>query len=212
MKAMIYPEDIKEASRILKMHAPFGSKPWPGDVDFAVGKYSSALRKLVSKATDDMEGYPDANPEHVVSILSKFWDRDARQALYDTVNAIYSLPKKDVIHNLGSGRYSKDSYEKLFMRKLWFEVAKSTLDPAGKSDPSWIKENGQCLENLIPKKSTIPDAGFGGKLEQRGQYLTIGEKFYLPKVSILSFKIRICSISHSPRRNCGSSSCLARGQ
>ena len=131
------------------MHAPFGSKLWPSDVDFATEKYSAALRNLVANEASDTEGYTNADPKHVMSILSKFWDRKARQSLYDSVNEIYSLPKEDVIHNLGSGSYSKDSYDKLFMRKLWFEVAKSTLDQGGKSNPAWIKENGQCLENLV---------------------------------------------------------------
>ncbi|KAG7362845.1 SET methyltransferase domain containing protein [Nitzschia inconspicua] len=159
-KSIIYPVDVKEASRILKMYEPFDSKPWPGDSDLTSSKISSVLHKVVTEESED--AYVDANPVHVTSILAKFWKREERQKLFDKVTAIYNLPKRKVIDNLGSGSYTKDSYEKLFIKKLWFEVAKTTLDPAGKRDPKWIKENGKCLENLIPKKSTIPDAGFGG--------------------------------------------------
>jgi hypothetical protein len=166
MESMIYPEDIKEASRILKLHEPFGSKPWPDAIDFnnLGNNYTSALRTFVSTDSDTTAHlvWKNANPRIVVSILSRFKDIAVRQKLFDTVKAIYALPKRDIIDELGHSLVrTKDTFEKLEMKKLWFEVAKMTLVPAGKRDPSWIKRNGQCLENLKPQKSTIPDAGFG---------------------------------------------------
>jgi hypothetical protein len=160
---MIYPEDVKEVSRILNLYHPFGSKPWPQDAYVTDGNITSAIRNLVSQESNNKDAYTNARPEHVTSILSKFWNGNVRQKLYDTVDEIYILPKHEVIHSLGSGASRKDSHHKIFQQKLRFEVAKMTLEPAGKSDPTWIKDHGQCLENLIPKKSTIPDAGFGGE-------------------------------------------------
>jgi hypothetical protein len=205
---MIYPEDVKEAARILKSYHPFGSKSWPPDASFDDGKYISAIRSLVNQETNPEDGYANTSKEHVMSILSKFWDSDTRQNLYDTVNKVYSLPKQEVTRSLGSGTSPKDTYEKIFMKKLWFEVAKMTLEPAGKRDPSWIKENGLCLENLIPKKSTIPDAGFGG--EFTCGYLVSHENKHFPHQNKQRF--RICPIPHSQGRNRCSSPCSARGQ
>jgi hypothetical protein len=166
---MIYPEDVKEAARILRLHQPFGSKPWPGDVVFTSNNFTEALRSLVltnsDSTTSDLDQlleWKSANPRNVMAIMSRFKNISARQKIYDTVKEIYSLPKQDVVDELGDKFASvKYPYEKLERRKLYFEVAKTTLVPAGKRDTKWIKENGQCLENLRPLKSTIPDAGFG---------------------------------------------------
>jgi hypothetical protein len=159
-KLIIYPVDIKEAARILKMYEPFGSEVWPADIEFSTNKPSKILYDLVKKeARSDMIEKP--KQDIVVSILSKFNTPAARQELYNKVISVHSEPKAVVASSLGLKPFHNESYEKLVMRKLWVELAKSTLDPAGKRDPAWIKENGQCLENLIPKRSTVPDAGFG---------------------------------------------------
>lgn len=202
---MIYPEDVKEASRILKIYQPFGSKPWPGDESFSNGKRSSVLRNILEKKTES--GYKTADPEHVVSILSQFWGNDDRQRLYDKVKAVSNLSKRKIIHSLGSGSFSQDSYEMLLTRKLWFEVAKTTLDPAGKSDPAWIKENGQCLENLIPRQSTIPDAGFGGKCSLEGILMLM-----ISAHTFFRFFIRFCTILYRERRHRCPCPCFTRDQ
>jgi hypothetical protein len=163
MHIMMYPEDIKEASRILKQFDPFGSKPWPLDANFVEGNFTSAIQNLVIQEWNSKDAYANTSPEHVTSILSKFWDHDTRQKLYDTVNEVYSIPKQELVQILGSRSILKDSSDRIFMKILWFEVSKMILEPAGKSEPKRIKELGQCLENLIPRKSTIPDAGFGGE-------------------------------------------------
>lgn len=157
-KEMIYPDDVKEATRILKMLEPFGKMIWP------VGMNASEIRELAMTESDDSKVYLNANSNHVIKILSGFSNQESRQSLYDRLMDDVSVHSKtEIIHSMGSGSYKKDSYEEILMKKLWFEVAKSTLEPAGKSDPQWIKEHGACLENLIPKRSSIPDAGFGGE-------------------------------------------------
>jgi hypothetical protein len=44
-------------------------------------------------------------------------------------------------------------------RELVRELARGVTN---QRTPEWIRQNGMCLENLVPKKSTIPDAGWGG--------------------------------------------------
>lgn len=54
-----------------------------------------------------------------------------------------------------------DTRKNLAEKSLRFEVAKLSLVKP-KREVSWIENNGMCLEHLIPKKSLLPDAGFGG--------------------------------------------------
>jgi hypothetical protein len=49
--------------------------------------------------------------------------------------------------------------EKVFDKELLRELARGTLV---QRTPTWVKQNGICLENLVPKPSTISDAGNGG--------------------------------------------------
>jgi hypothetical protein len=49
--------------------------------------------------------------------------------------------------------------DRRWKKELLREMARSILAPR---DTKWIRENGMCLEHLVPKKSTLPDAGLGG--------------------------------------------------
>jgi len=52
--------------------------------------------------------------------------------------------------------------DRRWKKELLREMARSILAPR---NIKWIRENGMCLEHLVPKKSTLPDAGLGGDSE-----------------------------------------------
>ena len=79
-----------------------------------------------------------AKPEYVMNILAK-----AMQNLDSIYQQVSEYPD-------GSKQYAK-----AFLRS----IARGVLAPR---DTEWIKSNGMCLEHLVPKKSTLPDAGLGG--------------------------------------------------
>lgn len=79
-----------------------------------------------------------AKPEFVMNVLSK-----AIQNLDGLYKRVSQLPK--------------DS--KPFFKELYRSIARGVLE---QRDMDWIKSNGICLEHLVPKKSTLPDAGLGG--------------------------------------------------
>lgn len=59
---------------------------------------------------------------------------------------------------------SKAEYElvidKVFTKEhLMYKLARNALHDR---TPEWIRENGMCMENLVPRKSTLPHAGQGG--------------------------------------------------
>jgi hypothetical protein len=154
---IMYPEDVKEAARILKLYQPFGSKPWPED-----GSSTKAIRKLIAKESSssptDNTKYSD--PDFVLAILIQVGKYDVRQALYEAVDKTTVQSRESLVKTMGENLVRKrDSYKALTTKKLWFELAKLSLE---KRDPEWIKEHGLCLEHLVPKKSTLSHAGFGG--------------------------------------------------
>ena len=96
----------------------------------------NVTKTLLSMIDSDSDS--DAKPKFVLKILSK------------------AFPKRDVILKKLS-QYSKadKEYRKEFRR----EMARGVLEPR---DTQWIRKNGICLEHLIPKRSTLPNAGLGG--------------------------------------------------
>lgn len=65
-------------------------------------------------------------------------------------------------HNLEDIQMKLSKYptaDQKFKKELLRSLARGVLAPRG-SD--WIRKNGICLEHLIPKKSTLPNAGLGG--------------------------------------------------
>ena len=156
---IMYPEDVKEAARILKLYQPFGSKPWPEN-----GSSTKAMRKLIAKesssSSSPTENTKYSDPDFVLAILIQVGKYDVRQALYEAVDKTNVQSKESLVKTMGENLVRKrDSYKMLATKKLWFELAKLSLE---KRDPEWIKEHGLCLEHLVPKKSTLPHAGFGG--------------------------------------------------
>lgn len=96
----------------------------------------------------------------MLAILAQVGKPDDRQSLYEAVNEINVQSKESLAKTMGRNLVrKKDSYETLAIKKMWFEVANMSLE---RRDPEWIKENGLCLEHLVPKKSTLLHAGFGG--------------------------------------------------
>ena len=83
---------------------------------------------------------PDAGakPEYVMVILAK------------------ALLNLDTIYKKVS-QYPR--HEKKYAKELLRSIARASL---AQRDTDWIKSNGICLEHLLPKKSTLPDAGLGG--------------------------------------------------
>lgn len=156
---IMYPEDVKEAARILKLYQPFGSKPWPEN-----GSSTKAMRKLIAKesssSSSPTENTKYSDPDFVLAILIQVGKYDVRQALYEAVDKTTVQSKESLVKTMGENLVRKrDSYNMLATKKLWFELAKLSLE---KRDPEWIKEHGLCLEHLVPKKSTLSHAGFGG--------------------------------------------------
>lgn len=80
----------------------------------------------------------NANPVFVGEILPH--TKEARERLFAAVN-----------------QYAFD--ENAANKELLRELARGTLV---QRTPTWVKQNGICLEHLVPKESTLPDAGFGG--------------------------------------------------
>jgi hypothetical protein len=152
---MYYPADFKEAARIIKMHKPYGSKSWP------TKKNSTA-----SKSNNDVTT-ADPNPvEWIANMVNSDSGANLR-FVYDSIPKTKSAMKKllDVVpsnsfndkdDDVNDGGY-KD--KKIATKELVKVLARSVLEPR---PIGWIKQNGVCLEHLVPKKSTIKDAGLGG--------------------------------------------------
>lgn len=79
-----------------------------------------------------------AKPEYVMNIVAK------------------ALENLDSIYQKVS-QYPRN--EKQYTKELLRSIARGVL---AQRDTNWIKSNGICLEHLLPKKSTLPDAGLGG--------------------------------------------------
>lgn len=79
-----------------------------------------------------------ARPKYVMNILS------------------YAMQNLDSIYHR-TIKYSDD--DRKFKKELLRSLARGVLAPR---DTNWIRSNGICLEHLVPKKSTLPDAGVGG--------------------------------------------------
>lgn len=91
--------------------------------------------KAIRKMIDDDEG---AKPKFVMTALTN---------AMKNIDKIYNRVRE----------YPSD--EKIYRKELLREIARGVLEPR---DTNWIRSNGICLENLVPKKSTLPDAGLGG--------------------------------------------------
>jgi hypothetical protein len=153
---IMYPGDIKEAARLLQQFQPFGLKPWPKE------STAAALREHIAKelSLSPTKLTKFADPEFILSILIKVGNSEDRKNLYEAVNEISFQSKESQVRIMGHDLVSKkDSYESIAKKRLWFELAKISLE---RKDPEWIQQNGLCLEHLLPKKSTLPHAGFGG--------------------------------------------------
>eukprot|EP00531_Pseudo-nitzschia_arenysensis_P009432 CAMPEP_0116142152 /NCGR_PEP_ID=MMETSP0329-20121206/14755_1 /TAXON_ID=697910 /ORGANISM="Pseudo-nitzschia arenysensis, Strain B593" /LENGTH=762 /DNA_ID=CAMNT_0003637367 /DNA_START=124 /DNA_END=2409 /DNA_ORIENTATION=- len=79
-----------------------------------------------------------AKPEYVMNIVAK-----ALQNLDSIFQKVSQYPRN----------------EKQYAKELLRSIARGVL---AQRDTNWIKSNGICLEHLLPKKSTLPDAGLGG--------------------------------------------------
>ena len=80
----------------------------------------------------------NANPKYVMNVLAK-----ALEQLDNIYLKVNEYPRTD----------------KRYKKELLRSLARGVLAPR---DTDWIRSNGICLEHLIPKKSTLPDAGLGG--------------------------------------------------
>lgn len=63
--------------------------------------------------------------------------------------------RKRILSAVNEHAFDKDGGDRALLQAL----AKGVLT---ERSPAWIRHNGVCLEQLVPKKSTLPDAGFGG--------------------------------------------------
>mmetsp|Transcript_13380 Transcript_13380/g.37689 ORF Transcript_13380/g.37689 Transcript_13380/m.37689 type:complete len:765 (+) Transcript_13380:99-2393(+) len=79
----------------------------------------------------------NVNPSFVVKILLKAFPN--REKIFQKLS-IYSRADKE------------------FKKQLYRLLAMGVLAPRNKE---WIRQNGICLEHLVPKKSALPDAGLG---------------------------------------------------
>eukprot|EP00536_Pseudo-nitzschia_multiseries_P015474 jgi/Psemu1/246888/estExt_Genewise1.C_8940007 len=84
----------------------------------------------------DSETY--ATPSFVVQVLLK------------------AFPNREAMFQKLSNHSRQD---KKYRLKLLRFLARGVLEPR---DNEWIRKNGICLEHLVPKKSTVPNAGLGG--------------------------------------------------
>uniref|UniRef100_A0A7S4AB37 SET domain-containing protein n=1 Tax=Pseudo-nitzschia australis TaxID=44445 RepID=A0A7S4AB37_9STRA len=78
-----------------------------------------------------------ANPRFVLEIVSKAF-----------------LNREVIFEKLSAYSHNDRQFRKEFLRSL----ARGVLAPR---DTDWIRKNGICLEHLIPKTSTLPNAGLG---------------------------------------------------
>ena len=149
-----YPEDFKEATRIIKLHKPYGTKSWPvvrNVTEYTNGVYQAKITKLM----DNSEKYPTAKPEYVYNAIPK--TKADMEKLVAVVPAdTFTNINENVKNNDDDVSYNK---RKHYTKELIRQVARSVLTPR---PISWIRNNGVCLEHLVPKKSTLPDAGLGG--------------------------------------------------
>lgn len=152
---LIYPEDVKEATRLLLHFRPFGLKPWPKE-NATASLFEHITEESSLKPTDVTK---HSDPEKVAFILSQVANDNVRQSLYKIVDEVHTQSAESLRKMIGRQVSKKDSHETLARKRLWFELANLALE---RKTPEWIQNNGLCLENLVPKKSTLLHAGFGG--------------------------------------------------
>ena len=180
---LIYPEDVKEATRILLQFRPFGLKPWPKE-NATAALFDHISEESSSSSSTDLTKYSD--PKQVIYVLLQVGNSEVRQSLYETVDEVHGQSKKNLRKMMGRLVSKKDSYETLARKRLWFELAKLALD---RKTPEWIRENGLCLENLLPKKSTLPHAGFGGFAQygiRKGEIVVPAPVLHIANKEVLS--------------------------
>ena len=179
-KQIYYPIDFQEAARIIKQHKPYGPKSWPatlvvtktnstthnhkGDHDHGNGGDTHsddiAIAVAIERVTKLIDPQSGANPRYVWNALPT-----TKVAMKKLLQAIPSNTFTDTSRGNGNGNDPVDDDEILYLnqkrstKELVKEVARSVLEPR---DIDWIQHNGVCLEHLIPKQSTIIDAGLGG--------------------------------------------------
>jgi len=169
-KQIYYPIDFQEAARIIKQHKPYGSKSWPatlvgtknnnrtkrnsnGDGNDHEQSDDIAVTVAVERVTKLIDPHSGANPRYVWNALPK--TKVAMKKLLQVIPATTFTDTDQVV----------DDDEILYLtqkratKELVKAVARSVLESR---EIEWIQHQGVCLEHLIPKQSTIPDAGLGG--------------------------------------------------
>jgi hypothetical protein len=140
---IILPDDVEEVSRILEMYEPLGVLGWPEDNN--VTKIMRQLRQMGYRSrTGTSKG------RYVHAMLQRFSPPEKRADLKAKVNQEIAA----VIRNSPSGISKAER-----RRVLDVQVAKGVLR---RRDADWVRSHGLCLETLVPKRSNLPDAGFGG--------------------------------------------------
>lgn len=105
----------------------------------------------------DDEETGGARRKFVLTILQQHADPERRQRLLERMEAFKNLSTSEMKAQITKVR--NKSREQLYQQKFRFEMAKSVTTPR---TPDWIRQNGVCLEHLVPKPSTVVDAGWGG--------------------------------------------------
>ena len=172
---MYYPADFKEAARIVKMHKPYGPKSWPTKTNKSKKLTTNTSNNNDLTITTETEEDSISGVERIAKMIDP--NSGAKpQFVYDTIpktklamKKLQNLVPSNSFHNNINDREDKDyNYGGDSKRKqkhivkteeLVKALARSVLEPR---PIEWIKQNGVCLEHLVPKKSTIHDAGLGG--------------------------------------------------
>ena len=106
-------------------------------------------------------------------------------------------PLRDILSKFTAGSRSKSSgnataAHNQAMNAVATELAKRTVNITQHS-VQWIKENGLCLENILPGKSTIPLAGqgaFAARNLPKGSLITPAPLIQIPdRNSILTYEL-----------------------
>ncbi|KAG7373340.1 SET methyltransferase domain containing protein [Nitzschia inconspicua] len=92
--------------------------------------------------------------------------------------------------------FDKDAADEELLRQLALGVTEQRT-------PEWIRQNGMCLENLVPKKSTLPDAGWGGFAQytiQKDDIIVPMPVFHMENYEILNLYRRDVNVLSDPEK------------
>mmetsp|Transcript_9625 Transcript_9625/g.23376 ORF Transcript_9625/g.23376 Transcript_9625/m.23376 type:complete len:770 (-) Transcript_9625:48-2357(-) len=71
-----------------------------------------------------------------------------------------------------------------------------------KRDPQWVQDNGMCIENLIPQKSTLPHAGQGAFAQhviREGEIVVPVPLLHITDKAVLNMTTRIDNVDVEPK-------------